>query len=278
MRTVLILGNTGTLGNLLEKYFRLQDDRYTVYGLSHSLFDVTKLHLYENIDFSLYDYVINCIGITKGLIEKKSIPEVIQINSVFPHWLAERTKKLIHISTDCVFSGKIDSNKFNNIWNKPDADDLYGLSKRLGEPKNCMLIRSSFVGPSLKGNGVGLFDWIIRSKGSIKGYKNHLWNGITTLEFAKVLDKIMSIDNLYKWEIYHLANTSLHTTKNYLCIEINSIFDLKLNIESINMDECINRYLGTYVENDLFREHAEVKTDITTQLIELRKFMEQYYK
>jgi len=275
-RVVLILGNRGMLGSMLEKYFNLQSDKYNIHVLNRSSFNATKLYLYEDIDFSKYDYVINCMGITKGIIEGRSNKkvteeEVIQVNSILPWWLARKTKKIIHISTDCIFSGNKEVDKMYNCYDIPDANDLYGLSKRLGEPKNCMVIRSSFVGPSIKGEGVCLFDWLVQNKGQIiDGYDNHYWNGITTLQLAKYLYNIID-NNRYKVGIYHLSSPDDYT-KYELCKCISDIFDLKLivnkNIKTLTINRCL-----------VDTEYSIMKAiPIKQQLIELKEFMEKYYK
>ena len=94
---------------------------------------------------------------------------------------------LIHISTDCVFSG----NKGNYIeTDYRDARDIYGLSKALGEidNENDLTIRTSIIGPELKTNGEGLFHWFLSQKGNVYGYTDAIWGGVTTLEFAKAID------------------------------------------------------------------------------------------
>ena len=95
--------------------------------------------------------------------------------------------KLIHISTDCVFSGKKGRYTEDDFR---DADDVYGRSKALGEINNerDLTIRTSIIGPELKENGEGLFHWFMMQKGSVYGFKTAIWGGVTTLELAKAID------------------------------------------------------------------------------------------
>jgi dTDP-4-dehydrorhamnose reductase len=129
-----------------------------------------------------------------------------QVNSLLPHQLAkliERQKgKLIHISTDCVFSGKKGDYTENDI---PDGTSVYAQSKRLGEiiSDNHLTIRTSIIGPELKEDGIGLFLWFMKQVGEIKGYKKVLWNGVTTLELAKATEA-MIMSNVTG--LYHLGS------------------------------------------------------------------------
>lgn len=139
------------------------------------------------------DYVINCIGVLVNS-SKKSPEHAIYINAYFPHILTRLINEsnpggyLIHISTDCVFSGN--KGMYSDTCIK-DALDIYGMTKNLGEiidDKN-LTIRTSIIGPELKENGEGLFYWIFtqRERRTILGYEKSLWGGVTTLELAKAV-------------------------------------------------------------------------------------------
>src|SRR5690606_27782525 len=98
---------------------------------------------------------------------------------------------LIHISTDCVFSGK----KGDYIeTDQKDGSSVYAQSKSLGEitGDNILTIRTSIIGPELKNNGIGLFHWFMSQQGQIQGYSNVFWNGVTTLELAKVIHRLIN--------------------------------------------------------------------------------------
>lgn len=137
--------------------------------------------------------VINCIGVLiKGSQEHPD--NAVFINAYLPHLLEKTASvigaRLIHISTDCVFSGKKGNYTEEDFR---DADDVYGRSKALGEVINGrdLTIRTSIIGPELKVNGEGLFHWFMRQTGEIKGFRNAIWGGVTTLELAKVIDEVM---------------------------------------------------------------------------------------
>lgn len=141
------------------------------------------------------EIIINCVGILiKGSREHPD--NAILINAYFPHLLKrlsdEVGAKLIHISTDCVFSGKKGNYTEDDFR---DADDVYGRSKALGEIINDkdLTIRTSIIGPELKENGEGLFHWFMHQCGEINGFRTAIWGGVTTLELAKAID--FSLDN-----------------------------------------------------------------------------------
>ena len=136
------------------------------------------------------DLIINCIGVLiKG--SKEHPDNAIFINAYFPHLLKKLSDKigakLIHISTDCVFSGKRGNYTESDFR---DADDIYGRSKALGEIINDkdLTIRTSIIGPELKTNGEGLFHWFMHQTGQVNGFKTAIWGGVTTLELAKAID------------------------------------------------------------------------------------------
>ena len=198
MKKIVVLGSTGMLGNAVGKYFLSQPDKYRTY-LSYRNKDVSygknkfKFDpLFEGLDkIPKSDFIINCIGITKPNIDKNKAHSII-INSLFPWQLADHARKtktkLIHITTDCVFSGK-DGNYREN--SEHDALDFYGKSKSLGEPNEAMVLRTSIIGEEIH-NHANLLAWVKSMAGKdINGFTNHLWNGITTKQFAKVCEKII---------------------------------------------------------------------------------------
>ncbi len=148
--------------------------------------------------------VINCIGLLIKESEK-NIDRTIFLNSYFPHFLARLGKKynfkLIHLSTDCVFSGKKGNYNEEDVHN---GTDYYSKTKSLGEIINekDLTFRTSIIGPELRKEGIGLFNWFISQKGKINGYKNVFWTGITTLELARAMDSAIEQDLC---GLYHLV-------------------------------------------------------------------------
>lgn len=258
---VAILGSTGMLGHAVGKYFishtphdvhlSLRNNSYA-YDLSrHFYFDALEFN--KEFDsklnlslFSDYDYVINCIGGIKQ--NDLCADEFRQLNFEFPHKLAkvcDNTKtNLIHVSTDCVFSGDRGNSTELDRPN-PNPDDLYGFTKFQGEPlTKCMVIRTSFVGRELHGS-VGLLDWAISQKGKIVyGYDNHYWNGLTTQQFAKSCDQIIR-EQLYCVGVRHIFNPSKSMSKAKMLEIFNRKFNLDLIIKHETKQITIDRTLST---------------------------------
>jgi len=220
---VIILGTSGLIGHKLLQ--ELSTD-LEVFGTLHyskkhygdiSLF--SGPNIIENIDASNFellkgvllainpDVILNCIGITKRKINTNNIIETLNINSVFPHKLADwakiNQKRVLHFSTDCVFDGRVGNYTEVSITT---AEDIYGKSKALGEINynHCLTIRSSFIGQELF-DKTELLDWFLTQNGKqIKGFKNTLYSGVSTIFMANVVKKIiMNFPNLSG--LYQLA-------------------------------------------------------------------------
>ncbi len=234
---VLILGSTGMLGHVVYSYLN-EKGVYEITDISYR----TKLHdgtivadirneqgIAEIIKKQSPQFVINCIGILiKGSNENPA--NAIYVNSYFPHALSkicdEAGAKLITVSTDCVFSGKKGHYAETDF---PDADDVYGRSKALGELKNGkdVTLRTSIIGPELKKNGEGLFHWLMSQKGSVNGFTNMYWSGLTTLELAKFIGTF--IDD-FKPGLYQLSYRE-KISKYDLVSLMNEIFQKGLTVE-----------------------------------------------
>lgn len=160
------------------------------------------------------DVIINCIG---ALIkESEEHPDrAVFINSFFPHYLArlgnELNFKLIHLSTDCVFSGEKGDYSETDF---KDGKDFYAQTKALGEIINGdhLTFRTSFIGPEMKERGTGLFHWFMTQNGKVYGYSRVYWTGITTLELAKAIDR--AIEKNLK-SLYHLVPQKNFRNMNY---------------------------------------------------------------
>lgn len=195
---ILLFGATGMAGHILYHYLR-NTNKYELINIVYRtkltddsiIIDVKNIEAVTEVVYNINpDLIINSIGVLiKGANEHPD--NAIYINAYFPHLLKklsdEIDAKLIHISTDCVFSGK----KGNYVEEDfRDADDVYGRSKALGEIINNkdLTIRTSIIGPELKNNGEGLFHWFMHQTGKVNGFKTIIWSGVTTLELVKALD------------------------------------------------------------------------------------------
>lgn len=201
MKKILIIGIKGMAGHLLFQYYQ-QNNLYDVYGIARNIEPSDKVFNLDVSDTSAlksiitenqFDYVVNCIGILNKDAEDNP-SKAIWFNSYFPHFLEEITKgtdtKIIHISTDCVFSGKENGGYAETSFK--NGIGFYAQSKALGELDNDkdLTIRTSIIGPELNQNGIGLFHWFMSQPddATLKGFSNVFWSGITTLELAKVVD------------------------------------------------------------------------------------------
>lgn len=235
---ILILGSDGMLGHLLSSFLTINTN-FDVFNLSrnninnstnHFICDVTdEVSFIQIIDKLKPNVIINSIGILiKG--SNISLKNTIYINSYFPNFLYELSEKykfkLIHISTDCVFSGK-DGN-YSESSDK-DAKDLYGLTKSLGEiisPEH-LTIRTSIIGPEIKKNREGLFDWFINQDGDTLGFTNSIWTGVTTYELSKAINFSLLNDVNGLWNL--CSNQKI--TKYDLLSQIK----IKFNLNRVNL-------------------------------------------
>lgn len=245
---IAILGSTGLLGNTVAKYF-IEHTKHEIM-CTHRNSDVilNKDSVYFDAlepNFSILEgceYVINCIGIIKPFM-KNDLINNIYVNAIFPRKLSNfcqsKNIKLIHITTDCVFSGK-DGNYDEN--SPHDCLDEYGKSKSLGEPDNCMVLRTSIIGEELHKNA-SLISWAKSMKGKeVNGFLNHLWNGVTTKRYAEICEEIIEKD-FYEIGIFHLYSN--YVTKFELLHLINKKFALQLKINEYFDRITIDRRLAT---------------------------------
>ncbi|OIJ18545.1 NAD(P)-dependent oxidoreductase [Anaerobacillus alkalidiazotrophicus] len=206
---LLIIGGKGMAGHMLVKYFKQRKNYVVAYtsrnqkdrdGYFLDVRDYSRLvDLFETFQPNI---IINAVGLLNQQASQNKMT-TIQVNSLLPHLLANLAEKsggkFIHISTDCVFSGKRGDYKEMDLL---DGISDYAKSKALGEviSSNHLTIRTSIIGPELKNDGIGLFRWFMKQQGEIKGYKNVLWNGVTTLELAKAIEQMIeqNITGLYQ--------------------------------------------------------------------------------
>ena len=212
-KRILVIGGTGMLGHIVLQYLKettnfkvfnsVFRNKFNQDSIICDVHNIDKLKLmFEEVKPNV---VVNCVG---ALVqESKNNPKnAIYLNAMFPYVLRdlcdENSAKLIHISTDCVFSGK----KGNySEYDFKDADDIYGRSKGLGEiyEEPHATLRTSIIGPELKQNGTGLFHWFMSQEGEVKGYENAFWGGVTTLELANNIRKVID-ENLMG--LYQVTN------------------------------------------------------------------------
>lgn len=206
---VVVLGGDGMLGHQLLKSLRREyDTRVTLhqalpYYRHYGLFDEANSfagiavtdsdRLMDVMSQFRPNVIINAVGMIKQRSEAKNPLASLEVNSVFPHRLATLASllgaRLIHFSTDCVFSGRRGHYSEHDI---PDAEDLYGRSKLLGEvaAPNCLTLRTSIIGRELDRKR-GLLEWFLAQRGSVKGYRRAVYTGFTTLELSRIVSMLI---------------------------------------------------------------------------------------
>lgn len=266
-----VLGCNGMAGHTISLY--LHEQGYEVLGFDRTESKYVKSiagnafnteMLKKIIEDGNFDTVINCIGILNQFAEQsKALASF--LNSYLPHFLVECTAntdtQVIHMSTDCVFSGKRGSYTEDDFQ---DGETFYDKSKALGEicdDKNITL-RNSIVGPDINPNGIGLFNWFMRQKSEINGYTKALWTGQTTLQLAKTMEAAA------RERAHGLYNTvpDYSISKYDLCRLFNKYMrhdELKINpVDGVNADKSLKRtrFEFTYLIPDyetMVREMAE---------------------
>lgn len=253
---LLILGITGMLGH---KLFEILDRDFEVFGtlrnnspdLQHlikgkQVISVTNIENIEGLEKVLEDVkpdaVINCIGVVKQLETSKDPVTSIAINALFPHQMAriciKRRIRFIHYSTDCVFSGRRGNYSECDF---ADADDLYGRTKYLGEVHDggCLTLRTSIIGREIK-NPHSLVEWFLASPSPVPGYTKAIFSGLTTVEHAHVMKKVLlEFPDLNG--MYHLSADPI--SKHDLLVIINTTYGLKKEIvpdNSIRIDRSLD--------------------------------------
>lgn len=220
---ILVLGASGMLGNAVIRVFSSSKD-FTVFGAARSsslrqyvsaefaekmIFghDMERQdHLIDLFNIARPDIVINCVGLVKQLADSNDPLRAIPINSILPHRLARLCSlvnaRLVHMSTDCVFSG---AQGGYIETDHPDAEDLYGRSKLMGEVdyKNAITLRTSIIGHELNGSR-SLINWFLEQGKQTKGYTNAIFSGLPTVKMAELIrDYVIPHPELHG--LYHVS-------------------------------------------------------------------------
>lgn len=221
--------------------------------------DVEKL--FENVKPNI---VVNCIGIIKQIPDSKSIIKTIEINSLLPHKLAEIAtrfgSKLITISTDCVFDGK--KGMYTEADN-PNATDLYGKSKNLGEVTegNHLTLRTSIIGRELC-TSYSLVEWFLSNEEEqVKGFSNAIYSGFPTVVFADILSELI-VNHKGLSGLFHLSSEPIN--KYELLILVKKYFRVEMKIDKFD-DFKIDRSL----DSTKFRAVTGFKPKTWDEMIEL---------
>jgi dTDP-4-dehydrorhamnose reductase len=265
-KRILVLGAYGMLGH---KLFRELAEKFDVYGTCRKIIpELENTHqlatgrLISNCAAEDFDsiisamastqasVVVNCIGVIKHKEITGDSISSIRINALFPHKLASLCKashaRLIHFSTDCVFSGKKGRYAEGDL---SDAEDLYGRTKFLGEVggAGCLTIRSSLIGRELF-DGRGLLEWFLTNRGSeIKGYTNAIFSGFTTTEMAKIVSVVIEKQETLHG-VWHVASEPI--SKFHLLQKINRKFGLNIRIKPYEGFHCDRSLISRRFERE----------------------------
>lgn len=198
---LLVLGASGMAGHTIALYF--WEKGHSVTTFTRAPFSIgsnvrgdveDQAQLKKLLTEGEFDAVINCVGMLNSACDREPA-KAVYVNSYLPHLLAELLKpsktQLIHMSTDCVFSGQSSPYRESSF---PDGTTLYDRSKALGELNNeqSLTFRNSIIGPDMKSDGIGLFNWFMKQSGTIYGYTGAIWTGVTTLTLAKAMEQALA--------------------------------------------------------------------------------------
>ncbi len=222
----LVIGCNGMAGHMISLYLHEQGHQVIGYAREKSKLInsiVGDAYDLDNVKKTIYngefDSVINCIGILNQFAESNK-SDAVFLNAYLPHYLAKITEdtdiQIIHMSTDCVFSGRTGSYSEQSLR---DGEIFYDRSKALGEledNKN-LTLRNSIIGPDIKESGIGLLNWFMKQEGTVYGFTNAIWTGQTTLQLAKTMEKAAELkahglynmvpdEKINKYELLKLFN------------------------------------------------------------------------
>ncbi|MFC0525347.1 dTDP-4-dehydrorhamnose reductase family protein [Pontibacillus salicampi] len=268
---ILVLGGNGMAGHVIRTL--LQEERedeilYTHRNTRHTegyYLDCLQEEKVKELLLDVQpDYVINAIGLLNETAEQ-SPGDAIRINSLLPHIIKETVEeyggRLIHISTDCVFSGKRGAYQEAD---EPDSSSVYGRTKSLGEiiePPH-LTIRTSIIGPEKK-DGIGLFHWFMKQQREVNGYDHVFWNGVTTLELAFFIHRALN----EHWHGLYQLTCKIAVSKYDLLLLMKEVFEKDIDIHRLSKHISDKTLRNT--RSDIQYEHKTIKE----MLVELRKWM-----
>jgi dTDP-4-dehydrorhamnose reductase len=282
MTRVIVLGSTGMLGSMVYGYLR-RNPRLEVIGTDRTTFEAESFTSGATQVAELdADFIVNCIGVIKPYCrddDAAGVRHAIVVNALFPHRLAQATKangaRLIQIATDCVYSGA------KGAYLESDAHDpldVYGKTKSLGEvfDGTMLNIRCSIIGPEVRAK-VSLLEWFLANPdgGELNGFAHHRWNGVTTLQFAQLCERIIAsgaFEALRRQSHTHhfVPNDSLN--KYELLSAMQRAYGKSVRIKRVD-------HIGPAVDRTLATKYGALRelfgrSSIAEALAELRRYAE----
>ncbi|MEI6739336.1 MAG: sugar nucleotide-binding protein [Gemmatimonadaceae bacterium] len=272
----LVLGANGMAGHTICLYLKRRG--HSVVGIARTASPLVEViigdvrdseALRHHVQGGSFDAVINCIGILNKAAEHDKAAAV-YINALLPHLLADITRgsstQVIHLSTDCVFSGKRGQYREDDFR---DGETFYDRSKALGELEDDrnVTLRTSIVGPDLSPRGIGLLNWFMQQPGPINGFTGSIWNGQTTLQLARTIEYAAA------HRLSGLYNTVPDCAVNKF--ELLRLFNWHLRHDTLQ----VNAVPGLSINKSLVRTRLEVDfqvPDIPTMVAELAEWIREH--
>lgn len=259
MTKILVLGHKGMLGNAVCKFFESQDG-YSIVTINDRWGNAS---FEASIRETKADVIINCIGIIPQ--RKPDVALYTSVNVDLPLFLDTLGIRVIHPSTDCEFLGNVPPDYKYTKTDTRDADDDYGKSKAESSAwlehnsKNTKIIRTSIIGHETN-TSIALLDWFLHAEGEVRGYTNHFWNGLTTLEWAKQAKTMIE-----SWDTLPVLNqygTDENKSKYELLLIAQEVYGKEITITPFEPPVGVNKCLLSDTP----------VSDIKTQLSELKTF------
>jgi dTDP-4-dehydrorhamnose reductase len=267
---IFIFGKNGMLGSYMFSYL---SKKYTVIGITRDDYDLSNLEigtlreLLVSKQLEKGDLVLNCAGVIPQASKQRDLYKNLyyRINSMFPVMLSMICEKIganmIHITTDCVFDGKLGN--YHEKSEHTETND-YGVSKSLGELCDATIIRTSIIGEE-KLNKRSLLEWVRSNKnGSINGFVNHHWNGVTCLELSKVVLEVIESGIYWKGVRHIFSPTSV--TKYELVTMINVVYSLDIEIKP-HETETVDKTITT-----VYNKRFKIK-ELLEQIREINEYI-----
>lgn len=236
---VLVFGGTGMAGHVVATVLAELGHAVTIFsrkhlkGFPHLIGDARDpSRIRSALLGNDFDIFVNAIGVLNHEAELHRM-RAIELNAWLPHYLSELAQefgaRVIHISTDCVFSGKEGGYSETSL---PDSNSVYGRTKILGELDNDrdLTFRTSIVGPDISASGIGLLNWFLQQSGEVNGYARVIWSGVTTITLAHAIDMVMK-ERLCG--LYHLVNNQCISK-----LELLQLLNRHLRRNSVKINAC----------------------------------------
>ena len=279
----LVLGAAGMAGHTIALY--LKERGHDVTTLTRRPLSIGKNIIGDACDVAMLaalvreieaDIVINCIGILNQYAEE-NMHQAVFVNSYLPHYLSYLTQntktRIIHMSTDCVFSGKAGNYKEDSLR---DGETFYDRSKALGELENSkdLTFRNSIIGPDMNPKGIGLFNWFMQQNSEVSGYTKAIWTGVTTLTLAQAMEKAAQ-SNLAG--LYNLVNNTTISKYELLGLFNQYFRQGQIRIQQNEKVEIDKSLLNTRKDFDFtIPSYEEMISDMKAWVIEHRSLYRHY--